>query len=429
MFSDFIKHYNIIRTILRDIFLYGCFSREGLEEKRNISSRKLSYEMRRIQQYIEDEYIRIDKDGRCKLLALTYDSIRNTENFLIKTYMTKSFTRTDLILYFYILGNLHMQDKSCCFRELEDLLIENELISYDNISRKTIERKLNEMYENLGILQCDTVKRVKHYSIAKDIFKALDNQELTELFTAVSLFKNILFPVSAGYYCESSLKDYIVYERDMKLDFKDYFQYRNVHFHPVIEEEILWQILKVIHGKICISLNYKLPQSSDVEIPKQILKPYKVRYDIQCGRFYLVSYDEYDRCIISRLDRIESIDIHKESYEAEGLEKLYKSDMSCSWSSVPLVRGNKRENIKIEIFINEPKENYIIEKIKGEVHGAAVERIDKGYYLLTMSVNDSSEMVPWIRSYSGYMKVIEGRHLVKKLSEDWREMLENYGVV
>jgi len=29
MFSDFIKHYNIIRDILRDCFLYGCFSRDG----------------------------------------------------------------------------------------------------------------------------------------------------------------------------------------------------------------------------------------------------------------------------------------------------------------------------------------------------------------------------------------------------------------
>ncbi len=34
MFNDFIKHYNIIRLILRDVFLYGCFSREDLGEKR-----------------------------------------------------------------------------------------------------------------------------------------------------------------------------------------------------------------------------------------------------------------------------------------------------------------------------------------------------------------------------------------------------------
>lgn len=84
MFSEFIKHYNIIRDILRDCFLYGYYSRDGLENKRNVSSRKISYEMRRIQQYVEDEYIRFDKDGRYKLMSLSYDFMRHTDNFLNK---------------------------------------------------------------------------------------------------------------------------------------------------------------------------------------------------------------------------------------------------------------------------------------------------------------------------------------------------------
>ena len=77
MFNDFIKNYNIIRDILRDCFLYGCFSRDGLENKRNVSSRKVSYEMRRIQQYVEEKYIKFDKDGRYKLLSLSYDFMRH----------------------------------------------------------------------------------------------------------------------------------------------------------------------------------------------------------------------------------------------------------------------------------------------------------------------------------------------------------------
>lgn len=429
MFSDFIKHYNIIRTILRDVFLYGCFSREELEGKRKISSRKISYEIRRIQQYIEEEYIRIDRDGRYKLLALTYDSIRNTENFLVKTYMTKSFTRTDLILYFYLLGTLYAQGKSCCFREIEDALIGEGLVSYDNISSKTIERKLNEMCTSLGVLDCETIKRTKHYSISKDIFEVFDNQEMIELLTAVSLFKNMLFPVSAGYYCEDNLKDYILYERKIKLDFGDYFQYRNLHFHPVIEEDILWKLLNAMQERKCISLNYKLPPNRSIDNPKELLRPFKVRYDIQCGRFYLVSYDNRNRCVISRLDRIEDIEVYNSTYEAEGLKELYERDMKYSWSSVPLGQGSKPESVKIEIIIDESKEKYIIERIQSEVQEGIIERIEDGCYHLTMRVNDSGEMVPWIRSYSGYMKVIQGRHLAKRLAEDWREMLENYGTL
>jgi predicted DNA-binding transcriptional regulator YafY len=429
MFSDFIKHYNIIRNVLRDVFLYGCFSREGLEGKRRLSSRKISYEIRRIQQYVVEEFIRIDRDGRYKLLALTYDSIRNTENFLVKTYMTKSFTRADLILYFYLLMCLNTQDKPCCFQDIEDQLIGEGLISYDNLSSKTIERKLDEMCSSLGVLTCETIKRTKHYSIAEDILKRLNNEEVEQLFTAVSLFKNILFPVTAGYYCELSLKDYAAYERGFSLNSKDYFQYKNLHYHPVIEEQVLWQILKAIHEEKYITLEYSLPPGKRKSNEKELLRPYKVRYDMSCGRFYLVAYDKRDRCAIFRLDRIEEVQITNSTYEKGSMEEAYKKDMKYSWSTVQLSPGKNPEKVKLEINIAEPKERYILERIKSEVHEGSMERIEQGRYHLELLVNDSNEMIPWIRSYSGYIRVIQGRGLIKRMSEDWKEMLEAYGTL
>jgi predicted DNA-binding transcriptional regulator YafY len=429
MFSDFIKHYNIIRNVLRDVFLYGCFSREGLEGKRKLSSRKISYEIRRIQQYVEEEFIRTDRDGRYKLLALTYDSIRNTENFLVKTYMTKSFTRADLILYFYLLMCLNTQGKPCCFRDIEDQLIGGGLISYDNLSSKTIERKLDEMCSSLGVLACETVKRTKYYSIAEDILEDLDNEEVQQLFTAVSLFKNILFPVTSGYYCELSLKDYAAYERGLSLNSKDYFQYKNLHYHPVIEEQILWQILKAIHEEKYVTLEYRLPPSKRKSNEKELLRPYKIRYDIGCGRFYLVAYDNRDRCAIFRLDRIEEVQIIDSTYEKGNMEEAYKKDMKYSWSTVQLSPGKNPEKVKLEINIDESKESYILERIKSEVHEGSIVRIEQGRYHLDLLVNDSNEMIPWIRSYSGYIRVIQGRGLIKRMSEDWKEMLEAYGTL
>lgn len=429
MFSDFIKHYNIIRAILRDVFLYGCFSREGLEGKRKLSSRKISYEMRRIQQYVETEFIRTDRDGRNKLLALTYDSIRNTENFLVKTYMTKSFTKSDLILYFNLLMFLNTEDKFCSFREIEEGLIGQEAISYDNISSKTVERKLDEMCSKLGILRCEAIKRTKYYTVAEDIFKELDNKEIDELITAVALFKNLLFPVTAGYYCEQSLMDYASYERNMNLEVKDCFQYKNLHFHPVIEEHILWELLKAIHERKYIKLKYNSSKVIYKEKPQELLRPYKIRYDINCGRFYLVSFEKQNRCVVSRLDRIEDVEICSETYKEDKFEGLYERNFKHSWSSVNLIKGKKPENVKLEITISEPKENYIIDRIRSEVQQCTISKIREGCYHLDMVVNDSFEMVPWIRSYSGYIRVIQGRGIINKIAEDWKEILENYGAL
>lgn len=429
MFNDFIKHYNIIRAILRDVFLYGCFSREDLEGKRKLSSRKVSYEIRRIQQYVEAEFIRTDRDGRNKLLALTYDAISNTENFLVKTYMTKSFTRSDLILYFNLLMFLNNEDRPCCFREIEEGLIGQGVLSYDNISSKTVERKLEEMCNKLGILQCEMVKRTKYYTIAEDILSELDNKELEELTTAVALFKNLIFPVTAGYYCEQSLKDYAHYERYVNLEAKDYFQYKNLHFHPVIEEHILWELIKAIHKRQYIKLKYNSPKAIYKEAAEETLRPYKIRYDINCGRFYLVSFAKQNRCVVSRLDRIEEVKVYKETYKVEKLEKLYKMNFKHSWSSVNLAASKRPEKVKLEIIISEPKENYIIDRIRSEVQQCTINRIREGCYHLDMLVNDSFEMVPWIRSYSGYIRVIQGRGIINKVSEDWKEMLENYGAI
>jgi hypothetical protein len=429
MFNDFIKNYNIIRAILRDVFLYGCFSREDLEGKRKISSRKISYEIRRIQQYVKDEFIRTDRDGRYKLLSLSYDSIRNTENFLVKTYMTKSFTRSDLVLYFSILMVLQAADKPLCFREIEDELISKGIISYDNISSKTIERKLEEMCSRVGVLSCEVIKRTKHFRIAEDIFKELTEEEIRELLTSVSLYKNIHFPLTAGYYCEDSIKDYITYERGIKVELKDYFQYKNLHFHPVIEEQILCSLLEVIHKRKQIYLKYNLPSNKRKGDSKVLLRPFKLRYDIQCGRFYLVSYDSSNKCIISRLDRIESVEFAEEGYERGNLEGLYERDMKYSWSSVPLGSGNMPLSVKLQISIDENKQRYILEKIQSEASGSRIEKVKEGCYHMSILVNDSGEMIPWLRSYSGYIKIIEGSWLANRLAEDWKEMLDSYGTL
>ena len=438
MFSDFIKHYNIIRDILRDCFLYGCYSRDGLESKRKVSSRKVSYEMRRIQQYVEEKYIRVDKDGRFKLLNLTYDFMRHSDNFLVSTYMTKSFTRTDLITYFFILLYIQSQNRPCSLSEIEDGLAQGGHLSFDRISSKTIERKLAEMRTSFGVLTCKTVKRTKYYSIAPDILKTLDNNELRELFTAVGLFKNIVFPVVAGYFCEQTLRDYMRFEKNIDGIDNHYFNYRHVQFHPAIEEQVLWEILKAIHERHKIKIFYHSPKNSDFQRKdtnnaceqhsSKALIPYKIRYDVRHGRFYLVSFNSNKNCIISRLDRIGNVEVLEDTFQREDYDELYDQQMRCSWSSLVLKR-KEPEKVKLEVVIDEETEGYIIEKILYEAPNGVLDKIEDGRYHITIEVNDSGELIPWIRGYAGYMRVLESKELSEMILNDWKEMLLSYGVV
>lgn len=427
MFSDFIKHYNIIRDILRDCFLYGCFSIDDFENKRNVSSRKVSYEIRRIQQYVEKRYVKVDKDGRYKLISLTYDFLRHTDNFLVNTFMTKSFTRTDLYLYFLILMYLQSKDTPCSVNAVVDELIENDYINFEKISVKTIERKLNELSKKIGILSCDTEKRSKQFSIAPDILEQLSYDQLLELLRAIDLYKNIIFPTTIGYFCEQTLQDYLIYERKRSVTF-NLFNYKYVHFHPVIEEQILWDILKAINQERKIKIYYHTAKKPDKNSYK-VLTPYKIRYDVRHGRFYLISFNNYGKCIISRLDRIETVEIQKESFRRIDYQKSYTERMKYTWSSVALSDGKEPENIKLELLVDESTERYLIEKIKNEAPGGKMEKVKEGCYHYSLKVSDSGELIPWLRSYTGNIRVLESTALAEKLEADWKEILLSYGII
>lgn len=85
--------------------------------------------------------------------------------------------------------------------------------------------------------------------------------------------------------------------------------------------------------------------------------------------------------------------------------------------------------MKLEVVIDEETEGFIVDKIINEAPNAKMEKLETGKYHITFKVNDSSEIIPWIRGYAGYVKVLESRELAEKLRKDWEEMLLSYGIV
>ncbi|WP_017210426.1 helix-turn-helix transcriptional regulator [Clostridium beijerinckii] len=429
IFPDFIKHYDLIRSILRDVFLYGCFSKGDLESKNHGSSRKVSYEMRRIKQYIEKDFIKIDKDGKNKLLSLSYDDISNTKNFLVNTYLSKSFTKADIILYYYLLLILNYKNKPMAFSDIENELVSEELIDYENISSKTIERKLNELANSMEIVSVKKNGRVKEYYISEDILKELDNEEILKLYNIVDLYKNIIFPNVSGHYFFDTLRDYLEFERNVIPKDKNCFQYKNLHFHPVIEEELILKVMRAIENRNEIRFKNDCKTTRVKMYDNEVIRPFKLRYDVECGRFYVFSFTSTGRCISARLDRKDDIEVLKTRFNYEEYEEKYKLAMEKSFSSVPHNTDTPYEEVEFEVNIDSLNEYYIVEKIKGELGDCTFEKISDTKYLFKKIVNDSCEMIPWIRKYGGYLKVISPRYLHKKIKKDWEDMLNNYGVI
>ena len=99
--------------------------------------------------------------------------------------------------------------------------------------------------------------------------------------------------------------------------------------------------------------------------------------------------------------------------------------MEKSWSSVPKNYKGEHEILDLEVIIKYEKEKYILNKIKSEIGEAEIIEGEKGFKILK-KVNDCYEMIPWLRSYAGNVKIISPSWLKKKLKADWKVMLESY---
>ena len=110
-------------------------------------------------------------------------------------------------------------------------------------------------------------------------------------------------------------------------------------------------------------------------------------------------------------------------------KEKYKSSMEKSFSRVPHNNDAPYEKVEFKVKINSLNEYYIVEKIKGELGDCIFGKINDLEYSLKKEVNDSWEMIPWIRKYGGVLKVISPQWLDKKIEKDWEDMLNNYGII
>ena len=104
-----IRDYDNIRRILRDIYIFGCYSRDDFIEK-GMSGRKYDNEQRRINAYLPEGFIRkrrVDKKVQyyCYYGPNVSDNSILATNHLAETYRNKSFTMLDITSYFFCAWN------------------------------------------------------------------------------------------------------------------------------------------------------------------------------------------------------------------------------------------------------------------------------------------------------------------------------------
>lgn len=84
----------------------------------------------------------------------------------------------------------------------------------------------------------------------------------------------------------------------------------------------------------------------------------------------------------------------------------------------------------MKLYIDERREQYLIDRINREGQGGTLQRIDEKTYLFTKEIYDTNDMAPWIKTFTGRILRLEGtnKQVVDRFYTDLKRMAEMYGI-
>lgn len=415
-----IRDYDNIRQILRDIYIYGCFSRDDFIEK-GISGRKYDNEQRRISAYLPDKFIKKRRVNKRVLLYCEYNMEDTAHNYLAETYRNKSFTLLDVMAYFFVLQILGDGKE----RSLPQIL--NELPNYNEsrmFTKDNLRIKLDELVEEGLIIAHKQGKNV-NYSIGVDLWEDFSTDELEDMYMYLEFLKNSS-PIEMPYYfLQRKLGLYLMCNRGIDDLGKSPIQFKHNHMFNTLDNDIMLELLRATEASRALRISIMREGRENLEVE---VIPILIIHDSIYGRQYLLCEDKKHEIIRSvRLDKITDAEITRDLL-AEELDsiKIRKEMLYSCWS----VLGFDKEltEVKIKLFINEEKEQYILRRIDKEGHGGKIDKICDGEYLFTVDMRDPMEMVPWIRSFGERALVISSGDfpLRQSIKEDWERAVSKY---
>lgn len=403
-YSELIKSFDKIRNYLREFYIYGFKSRT---EYTNKSARSYDDQRRRLESWFENNISsRHSVEG--KHLFISIDSRLSEHNPLFKAWKTKSFTDGDISLHF-ILFDILQNPVSFNINDLMNIISQEYLSYFENAreyDESTIRKKLKE-YISLGLIRAEKQGKQIFYSLAKNI-----NYHCNE---------------ALDFYCETApcgvIGSYIL---DKNSPHKNCFSFKHHYIHQTTDSEILLKILLSIknHSEVKIkstsrkgSINYYTA-----------LVPLKVFISVQSGRQYIMTYQrKSQRFRAFRLDYISEVTEQKPAEDFLALREMLQKIQPHIWGVSTQGSDSRMETVEFIIHFND-NEEYILNRLQREKRCGKVELLDKNTAKFSAEIFDSSELVPWIRTFICRIQSVQFSNisLQKRFLQDIKEMYELY---
>lgn len=403
-YSELVKNFNRIRDYMREFYVYGFKSRDEYTRK---SARSYDDERRRLESWLGD-YMSFRQSAEGKNVFISIDSRLSSHNPLYKAWKTKSFTDGDITLHFVLFDILHTPDVSMSLSQLVSEL-DTYLPCHKPFDESTVRKKLKE-YVNEGLIKTEKKGRTLYYRRAEC--------DITPDSDVLDFFSEIIPCGVIGSFL-----------LDKQSPTETHFAFKHHYITGTMDSEILYELFSAIREKR--SVNIEIINRHKDRITESRVIPLKLMLSAQNGRQYLMAYvPRFDRITAFRTDNILTVKPDEVSERFDELLSVFENMRPHIWGvSTQSRSGNRMEHIEFTVRYADD-EQYIRSRLEREKRCGFLEYIDKNTIRFYADVYDTSELIPWIRTFICRITDIHfsNEELDKKFRADLNDMYALYGL-
>lgn len=410
-YSELIKNFERIRAYMREFYLYGFKSRDGYNKK---SARSYDDERRRMESILGD-HMSFVRTPEGKNVFISIDSRSICHNPFYKAWKSKSFTDGDITLHFIIFDILHSPEVALSIPEIMRI-IDSEYLSEFPVpmifDESTLRKKLKEYCEQGIIIAEKSGKRM--------LYRRADSYSLSDYRDILNFYSEVAPCGVIGSFLIDKLPPH-----------KNAFGFKHHYITGAMDSEVLAVLFTAMRQKRVVTVTNHSRRSDEPRRNRII--PLRIFISTQSGKQHLIAYQpDFNNFRSFRIDYLSGVKLEDVTPRFDELRAMLDRKQGNMWGVV-VNRGRRgREPLERVTFTVkvEPNEDYIIKRLYREKRNGTVEKIDDSTYRFTADVYETSEIIPWIRTF--ICRIVQmnfsNRTDENKFKQDLDEMYRMYGI-
>lgn len=430
--ESFDKEIQFLRML---VLTSGAYSRQQFAERLGISVHTFDKTLRRLKEIVQTVQRRLSEDQSndfAEMLRYTYYD--STDPLLLFLFRAKSLKETESVRLSKIVTAL--QEQPLTVLELLDQCCSDLPPEAALPDEKTVRSDLKYL-EEVGVIRREPGGRPYRYAVRNELITMLDDEELNRLYDFVDIMANTHLPSVQGYLLRDNLKKSLR-RLSADRDIAEPFLYKYHYYSRILDEAHLHPLLQAIRQRRSVSFLYFAAGkrsmygsrntnplfAKETDGRLQRLLPLQVVHDHQYGRWYLLGYDR--RGIVKiRMEGITQLQEEEPVSEEEFAAKLQvlEERTRCSW----LIDTGQPVKIKARFFRPEgAKRNFIKERVLLQGQWGTITEEDSHSFIYEITVNGTTEIKPWLRSFGSSCEVLEPARLRSEFIAEWKEIQAYY---